>query len=111
MTNALEFKNVSAGYRGKSVIHGLDLTVPEGQMLGLLGPNGAGKTTFLRCITGLCPATAGRIELFGSDISELPAAERAKLVAVIPQELETPMSFTVEEIVMIGRTTFLSRWS
>ncbi|MDD4872962.1 MAG: ABC transporter ATP-binding protein [Kiritimatiellae bacterium] len=111
MKTVLEFRNVSAGYHSVPVIRNLDLTVTEGQMVGILGPNGAGKTTFLRCITGLCSPMTGIVSIFGSDVTRLPAAERARLIAVVPQELEIPASFTVQEIVMIGRTASLNRWS
>jgi len=111
MKNVLEFRNVSAGYHGIPILRNLDITITEGQMVGILGPNGAGKTTFLRCTTGLCSPISGIIRIFGSDAAQLSATERAKLIAVVPQELEIPASFTVQEIVMIGRTASLSRWS
>jgi len=50
------------------------------------------------------------VSLFGTDVTVMQGAERARLVSVIPQEVETPMAFTVQEIVMIGRTTAISRW-
>jgi len=108
--NAMEFQKVSAGYHGVPIIEGLDLTVRAGEMVGLLGPNGAGKTTLLRCVTGLCAPLVGAVRLFGTDSDKLSAADRARLVAVVPQEVETPVAFTVQEIVMIGRTASLSRW-
>jgi len=111
MNTVLEFKNVSAGYHGVPVIRELDLSISEGQMVGILGPNGAGKTTLFRCITSLCTPLAGTIRVFDTDSRQLSASERAKLIAVVPQELETPVSFTVQEIVMIGRTASLNRWS
>jgi iron complex transport system ATP-binding protein len=110
MSNVLEFLGVSAGYHGVPVIKDLTASIREGEIVGVLGPNGAGKTTFLRCITGLCRSMSGTIRLFNKDASELDAAERARLVAVVPQEVETPVAFTVQEIVTIGRTASLSRW-
>jgi len=107
---ALEFQNVTTGYRGQPVIRELSLAVPEGGMVGVLGPNGAGKTTLLRCATGLCPVLAGTVRLFGDALGGLSAAERARRVAVVPQELETPMAFSVAEMVEIGRTSQVSRW-
>jgi len=109
--NAVEFNSVSAGYRGNPVVEGIEFAVPEGEMVGLLGPNGAGKTTLLRSVVGLCPPLRGSVRLFGDDVGALGSRERAKRVAVVPQQLETPMPFTVQEIVMIGRTASLNRWS
>jgi iron complex transport system ATP-binding protein len=111
MNSILEFKGVSAGYHGLPVIKDLTVSIREREIVGVLGPNGAGKTTLLRCITGLCRPLAGAIQLFDKDASQLDASERARLVAVVPQEVETPVAFTVQEIVMIGRTASLSRWS
>jgi iron complex transport system ATP-binding protein len=111
VTAALEFHNVSAGYHKVPVLTDLSLAVEEGEMVGVLGPNGAGKTTLLRCVTGLCPPLRGAVRLFGTDVARLPAAERARKVAVVPQEIETPVAFTVEEVVLVGRTPTLSRWS
>jgi len=110
-TKALEMENVCAGYHGKPVLHDISLSVPQGDMAGLIGPNGAGKTTILRCITGLCRPSNGTVKLFGTDLNNIPPSERARLVAVVPQELETPMPFTVRQVVMIGRTACLNRWT
>lgn len=107
---AVEFRGVKAGYRGLPVIDGLNIAIKEGEMIGILGPNGAGKTTFLRCITGICRASSGSISIFGDDTGSISAPERARLVAVVPQELETPMAFTVQEIAGIGRTSLMGRF-
>ncbi|MCX7007463.1 MAG: ABC transporter ATP-binding protein [Kiritimatiellaeota bacterium] len=81
----------------------------EGEWLALLGPNGAGKSTVLRVITGLLPACEGTALLGGRDIRAISGAERARLVAVVPQELSTPLPFTVGELVALGRTSAQGR--
>jgi len=111
MKTVLEFINVTAGYHGVPVLRELDLAISEGQMVGILGPNGAGKTTLLRCITSLCTPMAGTVRVFDNDSRQLSSSMRARLIAVVPQELETPVSFTVQEIVTIGRTASLNRLS
>lgn len=110
LTPALEFSGVTAGYRKEPVIRDLSLTLAAGDMAALIGPNGAGKTTLLRAITGRIAPTAGCVRLFGQDVAALPAVERARLVGVVPQDMETPMPFTVEEVVAMGRTAAISRW-
>lgn len=107
---AIEIENLSAAYRGQAVVADLNLTIGAGDLLGLAGPNGAGKTTLLRCIAGLHVPSRGTVRLFGRLLAEMTAQERARCVAVVPQSVETPMAFTVEEIVMMGRTASLSRW-
>ena len=109
-TPVVEFNAVSAGYRGTAVIHDIRIAISEGEMVGLIGPNGAGKTTLLRCITGLCRPMTGTARIFGMDAARLSAPVRARLAAVVPPELETPMAFTVEELVGIGRTASSRRW-
>jgi len=111
MSFALELKNVRAGYHDKPIFEDISFTVAAGEMTAILGPNGAGKTTLLRTLTGLLPPVGGEIRLFGEKLNRLPAAVRARLVGVVPQDLDTPMAFTVREMVMIGRTAALSRWS
>lgn len=107
MSLAISCREVSAGYREQQVLENVTLSVNEGQMLALLGPNGAGKSTLLRVLTGLHPHNAGTVELFGRDLRQITPGERANLVAVVPQEVTTPMSFTVGELVALGRR----RWA
>jgi iron complex transport system ATP-binding protein len=110
MSYAVELENISAGYPGRDVLRGLSLAVREGETVALLGPNGAGKSTLLQVMTGLRRASAGQVRLFGHDVRHLPATERARLVALVPQQLEVPLAFTVEEMVTMGRTHALRRW-
>jgi iron complex transport system ATP-binding protein len=107
---ALELKHVTAGYRHAPVIRDVSFALPQGCIAALIGPNGAGKTTLLRAITGLLPPLAGSLQLFGTDVSRLSPAERARLVGVVPQDMEVPMAFTVGEIVMMGRTAAIRPW-
>ncbi|MEI8314090.1 MAG: ABC transporter ATP-binding protein [Verrucomicrobiota bacterium] len=111
MSAAVVCRNVSAGYRQQPVLHDISLTIQAGQMVALLGPNGAGKSTLLRVLTGLQPLTGGDVQLFGRDLRQLRATERARLVAVVPQEVTTPMAFTVAELVALGRSVPRGRWS
>jgi len=107
---AVEFEGVVAGYDDVNVLQDVTFTITAGEIVGVLGPNGAGKTTLLRCIAGLCVPKRGTVRLFGTEVRRLSSTERARQVAVVPQQIEVPMAFTVEEIVMIGRTATLSRW-
>ena len=110
MSAALTFDHVSGGYRRHSVFTDLSFQIPEGSLCAVLGPNGSGKTTLLRAATGLLDRLHGEVRLFGENVSALPADRRAQLVGVVPQEMSTPMAFTVDEIVTMGRTRALRRW-
>lgn len=107
---AIAMNGVSAGYRGKDVLCDFTVSINRGEMVGVLGPNGAGKSTFLKAITGFAGITKGSIEIEGKALAEMSASERAGIVAVVPQEIETPMAFTVEEMVGIGRTARSGRF-
>jgi len=108
--HAIDLQNISAGYPERPVLRDLSLVVQAGETIALLGPNGAGKSTLLQVMTGQHRVATGAARLFGRNVRHLPAAERARLVSVVPQQLEVPMAFTVEEMVLMGRTAALSRW-
>ncbi len=110
MKIAVEFSNVSAAYARTEVLKKLDFSIAEGEMTALIGPNGAGKSTLFKVLTGLHPPTSGTVRIFDRDIRIIGAAERARLIAVVPQELTTPMAHTVEDIVMMGRSVLLRPW-
>lgn len=110
MKNAFECQQLSAGYDERLVLANLTLSVAEGEMTALLGPNGAGKSTLLRVLTGLLPPRTGRVMVFGQELTRLDAARRSRLIAVVPQELKTPMAYTVAELVTMGRTAGLRPW-
>ncbi len=111
MTNSVEFEHVSASYHDTPVLRDVSFSLRRGEMAAIIGPNGAGKTTLLRTLAGIKAPSAGVVRLFGEDITAIPGRKRAKLLAVVPQELQVPVSFTVEELVMIGRTASLGRWA
>lgn len=106
---ALVFRGVTAGYKARTVLHDIDFGIAEGEFVSIIGPNGSGKSTLLKTATGLLKPLQGRVEVFGREVSSLRSRDRASLVGVVPQKLESPMAFTVSEIVMIGRSV-RGRW-
>ncbi len=89
------------------VLKGIDLKIESGQMVGVVGPNGSGKTTFLRLASGVLHPTTGDILLDGSNIRTMSRNGIAQRVAMVPQYFYMPFSFTVAEVVMMGRTPFI----
>ena len=74
------------GYGDVPVLHGVSLTVNEGEVVGLLGHNGMGKSTLLRTVMGFLPATGGTIRFDGADITKMPPYGRARLgLGYVPQ--------------------------
>jgi len=76
---ALRLDAVSRAFGGLRAVDGVSLTVQGGERRALIGPNGAGKTTLFNLIAGALPVTAGRITLFGRDITRMAAHRRAAL--------------------------------
>ena len=97
-------EGISAGYRGRLVLHDVDLGVNAGEVVALIGPNGAGKSTLLRVLAGLLRPTAGRVTLAGDDVHALDRRTAARRIAVVPQVFDTLFPFTVREVVALGRT-------
>ena len=69
MTALLTLDNVSRRFGGLNAVNGVSFSVEQGEIVGLIGPNGAGKTTLINLITGVHPATAGRVSFEGHDIT------------------------------------------
>jgi branched-chain amino acid transport system ATP-binding protein len=103
MADALTIAGLDCFYGETPVLHGLDLSLRQGEMLCLLGRNGAGKTTTLKAIMGLVPARSGSIRLGSRELTELPAHEVPKAgVAYVPQGRRLFAEMTVAENIEIG---------
>ena len=100
---ALALREVSVSLGGAKVVADVSATFEDGEWAVMIGPNGAGKTTLLRAVAGLVHCE-GSISLFGSETSDLPRRERARLIAVVAQDPATPPWMTVSEYVLLGRT-------
>ena len=102
--HAIEAKAVEFGYRPNSpVLRGASLLASQGQMISILGPNGSGKTTLLRCLLGQLRPTGGAVLLDGRNLRKHSARTLAKLLAYVPQFPKSAFSFSVREIVLMGR--------
>ena len=103
----LVVENIAFEYGARHVLSGVDLEVRDGEMVGLVGPNGSGKTTLLRLISGVIHPSHGSVSIDGSDLSKLNSSQRARLVSVVPQNPQLPLSFGVLDLVLLGRNPHL----
>jgi multiple sugar transport system ATP-binding protein len=79
----IEITNLSKHFDNVKAVNGVDLAIPEGELLVILGPSGCGKTTLMRMIAGLEKPTSGVISIGGQDVTELPP--RARPIAMVFQ--------------------------
>ena len=107
-TPLLDIQGITFGYQRHPLLYDMHLQVRAGEMVGLLGPNGSGKTTLLRLISGVLRPQQGAVMLDGRDARAWGRREMARRVAVVPQEMHVPFAFTVEELVSLGRTPYIS---
>src|SRR5262245_24464666 len=86
----------------RRVLDGVSFGAERGQILALLGPNGAGKSTLLRAVTGLLPFS-GTVRVDGADVRALSPRERARRIALVPQQTSLQSPLPVREVVAQGR--------
>lgn len=106
--NLIEAKNLQFGYTPDNLfLKDLSLGVQSADFLGLIGPNGSGKTTILKLLSGFLKPFSGKVFVKGQEIIHLNARDRARILAVVPQFVMSPMPYTVRQVVEMGRTSRL----
>ncbi len=99
----LSTEGLTKRFQGLVAVNGVSFAMEEGEILGIIGPNGAGKTTFIHLVSGILMPTSGRIEFKGTDITWMPAHERARLGIARTYQLIHPLeNLNLIENVMIG---------
>src|ERR1700757_5014361 len=99
----LELKRVSTGYEAVDVIHDIDLSVREGEIVALVGANGAGKSTLVKAISGIIPIRRGEIMLDGKRIdTQSPRARVLSGIAQVPEGRQVFGGLTVRENLELG---------
>jgi iron complex transport system ATP-binding protein len=106
----LSIDNLQADYGRGPVLRDFSLRVDAGQIAAVIGPNGCGKSTMLRCVSGLMRPQLGRVLVDGQDVTALPGRERARQMALLPQNFAGELwnDLDVEEVVLAGRTPFMA---
>jgi iron complex transport system ATP-binding protein len=96
--------DLTIGYSDRVVGRGLSVALEQGEVLALLGPNGGGKTTLLKTLLGIIKPRAGAVTIGGRALPVISLRERARLIAYVPQLHVPTFAFTVETVVLMGRT-------
>ncbi|MCL2643872.1 MAG: ABC transporter ATP-binding protein [Betaproteobacteria bacterium] len=109
--NVIETRALSIGYGRKTVMESLAFNVKAGEVLCLLGPNGGGKTTLFKTLLGLLPPLSGEVRVLGETITGWSRLAFAQRVAYMPQAHAGIFPFTVNEIVLMGRTARIGRFA
>ena len=107
-------RDLRLGYGSHSVVHDLDVVIPDGRITGIVGANACGKSTLLRGLARLLKPTAGTVILDGTDIHRRPTGEVARTLGLLPQQPVVPSGVTVTDLVGRGRYPHQSgfrRWS
>ncbi len=96
-------QRISVRTGGRLLLDGVDCRVDSGRTTALLGPNGAGKSTLLRALGALERPARGEVRADGRDLFSMRRRERARLAALVEQDLHTEVELSVRQVVELGR--------
>jgi branched-chain amino acid transport system ATP-binding protein len=99
----LELRDLRLGYGPIEVVHGVDLSVGEGEAVGMIGPNGAGKSSILRSICGLLRPMSGEVVFEGRTVTGMAPEQIVRLgLALVPEGRHIFKTLTVAENLRLG---------
>ncbi len=106
MENRIETKDLKYSIGQTEILQGVSISVPNGKMIGIIGPNGSGKTTLLKHIYRALPPTKETVYINNREIESYSYSESAKDLTVVKQENSSDFDFTVEGMVLLGRSPY-----
>lgn len=104
----LLLENIEIEMAAKKIIKGIDLHVVDHSFVALLGPNGSGKSTLLKAVYRVLQPSSGTIYLNNLAINQIPSKKIAQQMSVVSQFQHNSFDFTVQEVVLTGRTPHLN---
>lgn len=107
----LEFRDLSFARGERLLLNQVSFRLKRGDMVAIVGPNGVGKTTLLKLVSRLLRPSGGEILLYGKPLSSWSRRLLPREVALVPQELDVPFDFEVQELVLQGRVPHQSLFS
>lgn len=113
-SHSLSAEALTLAYGDRTIVDGLDLTIPAGKITAIIGANGCGKSTLLRALARLISPRSGQVILDGEDLHRRPSKEVARTLGLLPQGPTAPEGIAVADLVGRGRhphQKLLARWS
>jgi len=105
--NNLSVKEISLSYNHVPVVSDLSFQLKPGELVGLIGPNGCGKTSVIKALSRILALKSGEITLDGRHLRHISHNDLAKVIGVVPQSPNLPETFSVTEVVLLGRSPHL----
>ncbi|MFE3825828.1 ABC transporter ATP-binding protein [Streptomyces sp. NPDC059092] len=103
-------RELTLAYEDRTVVHGLDLAVPDGRVTVIVGPNACGKSTTLRALGRLLRPKGGSVLLDGTELARIPTRRIAQSIGLLPQSPVAPEAITVADLVSRGRQPHQHWW-
>ena len=107
----IDVHDLFAGYGGVDIIREITFWAEKGEFIGIIGPNGSGKTTLLKALSRVLELSGGVVTLEGRILGDYGQKELARIMSVVPQETAMNFSYTVGDIVMMGRFPYQDRFT
>lgn len=112
MSHLMEMINGTFSYNtNDNIFEDINFTIDKGDIFCILGANGTGKTTLLKCLNGLIKINSGKVLYNGEDIYSFSHSQMAKNIGYIPQIHNSTFSFTIMDVVLMGRAPHIDTFS
>ena len=106
----LKLENFYTGYKNKSIIKNINISIDSSEWLGVIGPNGSGKSTLIKGILGITKSLKGNIYLKNEDIKNFTNKVISQTISFLPQQLNVNLNITVGDLVALGRSPYKEFW-
>ncbi|MEV4993772.1 MULTISPECIES: ABC transporter ATP-binding protein [Streptomyces] len=106
----LRARELTLAYDDRTVVHDLELAVPDGRVSVIVGPNACGKSTTLRALGRLLKPKSGSVLLDGEELARIPTRKIAQSIGLLPQSPTAPEAITVADLVSRGRQPHQHWW-
>jgi iron complex transport system ATP-binding protein len=107
MTTAVEVQNITVAYQGMPALKEVSFHIKHNTFFIIIGPNGSGKTSLMKAMTGIVSPLQGQIHIMGTNAAKYSRKTLAQQVAYVPQMVTTDFPYTVQEILLMGRSPHL----